>query len=128
MSRIKSKDSKIEIDFRKQLWHAGFRYRKNAKNYFGKPDVVFKKRKIVIFIDSCFWHGCKKHCRIPTAHKKYWLKKIFRNIQRDRDVSKHYKTVNWKIIRIWEHDLTNAKIFNNVIKSCDRHTNYRQPL
>ena len=107
MRKIKSKDSKIEIDFRKQLWNAGIRYRKNAKNYFGKPDIVLPKYRTAIFIDSCFWHGCKKHCRIPTARKKYWTAKIERNIARDKEVSKHYKKQGWTIFRIWEHNLKN---------------------
>jgi DNA mismatch endonuclease (patch repair protein) len=105
MSRIKSKDSKIEILFRKELWKQGFRYSKNSKKYFGKPDIVLLKYKTVIFVDSCFWHGCKKHCRIPSVRKKYWTKKITRNKARDKEVSKFYKKQNWKIFRVWEHDI-----------------------
>ena len=105
MSKIRSKDSKIEVAFRKALWKEGFRYRKNVKSYFGKPDLVLKKYKTVIFIDSCFWHGCKKHCRIPATNKEYWVNKIERNRKRDREVSKYYKKIGWKVIRIWEHDL-----------------------
>lgn len=105
MSRIKSKDSKIEVLFRKELWRQGFRYRKNSVKYFGKPDLVLPKYETVIFIDSCFWHGCKKHCRIPAVRKKYWTEKITRNKERDKEVSKHYKKRDWKIFRIWEHDL-----------------------
>ena len=116
MSRIKNKDSKIEILFRKELWKAGFRYRKNSGKYFGKPDIVLPKYKIAIFVDSCFWHGCKKHCRIPTARKKYWTAKIEGNIARDKEVLKHYKKQGWKIFRIWEHDLQNkpTKIINHI--------------
>lgn len=110
MAKVKSKDSKIEVDFRKKLWNAGIRYRKNAKGYFGKPDIVLKKYKIVIFIDSCFWHGCKKHCRIPTANKKYWVNKIDHNRLRDKQVNRHYKISDWKVIRIWEHDLRNNNL------------------
>jgi len=91
MSKVKSKDSKIEVEFRKVIWKAGFRYRKNAKKYFGKPDLVLKKYKTVIFIDSCFWHGCKKHCRIPATNQKYWIDKIERNKQRDKEVNNYYK-------------------------------------
>lgn len=105
MSRIKSKDTKIEIEFRKAIWKTGLRYRKNPKGYFGKPDLVLKKYKTVIFIDSCFWHGCKKHCRIPATRKDYWIPKIERNKQRDKEVNRHYKKIGWKIIRIWEHDI-----------------------
>lgn len=105
MSKVQSKDSKIEVEFRKALWKKGFRYRKNPTKYFGKPDLVLPKYKTVIFIDSCFWHGCKKHGTIPATRKKFWTEKIERNSQRDKKVSQHYKKSDWKIIRIWEHDL-----------------------
>ena len=105
MSRVKSKDSKIETLFRKELWKSGLRYRKNSGKYFGKPDIVLAKYKTAIFIDSCFWHGCKKHCRIPSVHKNYWTQKISRNIARDKEVLKHYKKQDWKIFRIWEHEI-----------------------
>ena len=106
MPKVKSKDTKIEIEFRKVIWKAGFRYRKNPSGYFGKPDLVSKKQKTAVFIDSCFWHGCKKHCRLPSTRKNYWLPKIERNKQRDKEVNRHYKKLGWKIIRIWEHDLS----------------------
>lgn len=105
MSHIKNKDSKIEILLRKRLWMEGVRYRKNSNKYFGKPDIVIQKYRVVIFVDSCFWHGCKKHCRIPSIHKKYWVNKIYRNKARDKEVNKHYKKMGWKILRIWEHDI-----------------------
>jgi len=105
MSKVRSKDSKIEVDFRKAIWKAGFRYRKNPTKYFGKPDLVLKKYKTVIFVDSCFWHGCKRHCRLPSTRKKYWIEKIERNKKRDKEVSRHYKKRGWKIFRIWEHEL-----------------------
>jgi len=107
MSKVKSKDSKIEVDFRKAIWKAGFRYSKNPTKYFGKPDLVLKKHKTVIFVDSCFWHGCKKHCRIPSIRKNYWTQKIARNAERDKEVSKHYKKQGWNIFRVWEHEISN---------------------
>ena len=125
MSKVKSKDSKIEVEFRKAIWKAGFRYRKNAKKYFGKPDLVLKKYKTVIFIDSCFWHGCKKHCRIPATNQKYWIDKIERNKQRDKEVNKYYKKQGWRVIRVWEHDLTKNfdKVVLNTIKRCRKYEN-----
>lgn len=105
MSGIRNKDSKLEIEFRKKLWRAGFRYRKNSIKHFGKPDIVLSKYKTVIFIDSCFWHGCKKHGSIPETRKKFWVKKIERNKARDKEVNRHYKKESWNVIRIWEHDL-----------------------
>lgn len=110
MSAVRSKDTKMEIAFRKAIWRKGFRYSKNSSKYFGKPDIVLKKYKTAIFLDSCFWHGCKKHCRIPTARKKYWTGKIEKNKQRDKKVNRYYKKIGWKIIRIWEHNMKNINI------------------
>ncbi len=114
MSKVRSRDSKIEVDFRKAIWKAGLRYRKNSTKYFGKPDLVLKKYKTVIFIDSCFWHGCKKHCRMPSTNKKYWTGKIERNKTRDKKVNRYYKKKTWKVIRIWEHEL--MKNFENTVQ------------
>ena len=111
MGAIKSKDTKMEIAFRKELWKNGFRYRKNSLKYFGKPDIVFKKYKTVIFLDSCFWHGCKRHGSIPTTHIKFWTEKIERNKARDKEVNKYYRKEGWKVIRIWEHEIK---------RSCER--------
>lgn len=119
MSAIKGKDTRIEIDFRKELWHEGFGYSKNSTKYFGKPDVILKKYKTVIFIDSCFWHGCEKHGSLPSTRKNFWKRKIVRNRQRDKEVSAYYKKSGWKIIRIWEHDvkkIKGTKIFKMIVK------------
>jgi DNA mismatch endonuclease (patch repair protein) len=125
MSLIKSKETKIEISFRKGLSEKGLKYRKNSSKYFGKPDIVFASHKIVIFIDSCFWHGCKIHGRMPTANKKYWADKIKRNKERDTEVSKHYKKLGWHIIRIWEHDIKNkgGKVVNKIQKLIEEQKN-----
>ena len=104
MSKIKSKDTKIEILFRKALWKKGFRYRKNSSKHFGKPDLVLPKYKTVIFIDSCFWHNCPKHGCLPKSNLRYWRKKIKQNKERDKEVKKYYKKISWKIFRIWEHE------------------------
>lgn len=109
MRAVRSKDTKMEIVFRKMLWQEGFRYRKNSSKYFGKPDIVLKKYKTVIFLDSCFWHGCKKHCRMPATNKKYWINKIDKNKARDREVNKYYKKLDWKIFRVWEHQLMKSQ-------------------
>lgn len=115
MSKVKNKDSKLEITFRKLLWENGFRYRKNAKKYFGKPDLVLKKHKTVIFIDSCFWHGCKRHGEIPATKRAFWVKKIGRNRERDKEVTVHYKKQRWLIFRIWEHDIKSKEALNRVL-------------
>lgn len=67
--------------------------------------MVLPKYETVIFIDSCFWHGCEKHCRLPSTRAKYWRDKIERNKRRDREVNRHYEERGWRTVRIWEHDL-----------------------
>ncbi len=103
MAKIRSKDTKIEIQFRKALWRQGYRYLKNSTRYFGKPDLVLPKYKTVIFLDSCFWHGCKKHGNQPKSNKSYWKNKLERNKKRDQQVNRFYKQEGWRVIRIWEH-------------------------
>lgn len=105
MSKVKNKDSKIEIALRKALWKEGYRYRKNSTKYFGKPDIILPKYKTVIFVDSCFWHGCKKHGSMPATRTEFWEKKIARNKERDKEVNQHYKKEGWQLIRVWEHEL-----------------------
>lgn len=105
MSKVRNKDSKLEMILRKILWKKGMRYRKNVGEKFGKPDLVFAKYKTVIFIDSCFWHGCKVHGSIPQTRKNFWTKKLKRNKERDGEVSRYYKKNDWQVIRMWEHDL-----------------------
>jgi DNA mismatch endonuclease, patch repair protein len=103
MRAIKSQ-SALENRVTKELWGMGFRFRKNAK-LFGKPDISIKKYKIVIFIDSCFWHCCPIHGNMPKSNKEYWEKKLKRNKNRDIEVNSIYKEKGWNILRIWEHEL-----------------------
>lgn len=72
----------------------------------GKPDFVFSKRKIAVFIDGCFWHGCPRHCRMPSSNCEYWKKKISGNSSRDRQVTSELKARGWIVYRIWEHELS----------------------
>ncbi len=109
MSKVKSKGSKIENVFAKILRKNGFSYTRNSTKYFGKPDFVLKKYKTVIFIDSCFWHGCKKHRSLPTTNRKFWKEKINGNKERDKKVGRYYKKQGWKIFRIWEHNIKEDK-------------------
>jgi len=105
MSRVRGKNTKLEQSVSKYLWRKGIRFRKNVQSLFGKPDIAIKKYKFVIFIDSCFWHGCRSHFKPPNKNSEYWHKKIDRNIARDNEVTLFYQRLDWTIIRIWEHDL-----------------------
>lgn len=117
MSAVKSKETLLEKKMRRALSKHGLRYRKNVKYLTGKPDVAFIGKKIVVFIDSCFWHGCKKHFRMPKTNINYWKTKIEKNKKRDKEVNKIYKKNGWVVLRVWEHDLQNPdKIAANIIK------------
>jgi DNA mismatch endonuclease, patch repair protein len=102
MRAIKSQ-SALENKVSKELWRLGFRFRKNAK-LFGKPDISIKKFKIVIFIDSCFWHCCPIHGNMPKSNIDYWEKKLERNKLRDIEVDKYYFDKGWNVLRVWEHE------------------------
>lgn len=106
MRAIKSV-SQLENSVSKSLWARGLRFRRNSKNLPGKPDISIKKHKIVIFIDSCFWHGCEVHCQIPKTNKEYWIPKISKNIVRDIKINQHYQSLKWNLLRVWEHQLKN---------------------
>lgn len=104
MSRIRSKDTGIEIMLRKGLFKRGLRYRVNYKKLPGSPDIVFVKPKIAIFIDGDFWHGRDFGKRRHT-YNKYWTKKIIGNMKRDIKIDKKLKTEGWEVVRIWGSEL-----------------------
>lgn len=104
MSKIRSKNTKIEMIIRKTLWKKGYRYRVHTK-LKGKPDIVFPKYRMAIFIDGCFWHKCPKCYKEPQSNRAYWIPKIERNAVRDKENEAYLKNAGWKIIRIWEHEV-----------------------
>ena len=108
MSKIRSKDTKVEVEFRKKLsaeiWPKGYRYRKHYKKVPGSPDIAFPKYKLAIFIDGGFWHGYgfdKRKKKLP----KFWRDKIERNMARDKQNMKDLRKMGWKTLRFWEHDV-----------------------
>ena len=109
MQAIKNKDSKIELSLRKELWHRGLRYQKNSKKVFGHPDIVFLGKKIAIFVDSEFWHGYDWENRKHDfkSHQEFWIPKIERNIQRDREVNTTLQNEGWTVLRFWGKEIIN---------------------
>lgn len=104
MQAIRSKDTSIELSLRKALWHEGVRYRKNYKGLTGKPDIVITKHKIAVFCDSDYWHGYdweNRHQRIKS-NRDYWIPKIERNMERDREVTVKLEADGWTVLRFWE--------------------------
>ena len=118
MSSVKHRGSKIEKEVGDILRANGIRYRSHSGTLPGKPDFYFTKQKIVIFVDSCFWHGCRYHGSIPKSHTVFWRKKILRNRERDREINKTYRKMGWRVLRIWQHTLKKEGLpsqFTNIL-------------
>jgi DNA mismatch endonuclease (patch repair protein) len=81
---------------------------------FGKPDFVFPKQRLAVFVDGCFWHGHPERCRIPTSNREYWTNKIERNKKRDKLVTKTLKASGWRVLRFWEHEINQNNTINKV--------------
>jgi len=105
MRAIRSKGTALESKVTKELWRRGYRFRKHVKKLKGNPDIAIQKYKIVIFLDSCFWHACPIHGNRPASNVDYWDKKLARNIERDREVTEYYLNIGWNLLRIWEHEI-----------------------
>ena len=107
MSKIKALDTKPELKLRKALWNLGYRYRKNVKKLPGKPDIVFRKAKLVVFVDGEFWHGFEweqKKLKIKT-NRDFWIPKIERNMQRDAENNTSLSEKGWKVMRFWGKEI-----------------------
>lgn len=116
MSSIKAKNTLPELLFRKALFANGIRgYRCHYKKAVGKPDICFVNRKIAIFINGCFWHGCPK-CKkkMPTTNSLFWETKINKNIERDQRKAQELTNAKWRVLIFWE-----CEVKNN-IKDCFR--------
>lgn len=124
MSKIRSKNTAIEMKLRKELWKRGYRYKIHCKDIFGKPDICFKSKKIAIFCDSSFWHG-KDYLEgknIPKSNNAFWARKLLTNIERDKKVNSELKKQGWVVIRILENEIKKdvsscVDVIENTIKS-----------
>lgn len=103
MQAIKNSDSAIELSLRKELWRRGLRYRKNCKKIFGKPDIAFIGRKIAVFCDGEFWHGFnwEERQKDLKSNQSFWIPKIERNMERDREVTRKLQEDGWTVLRFW---------------------------
>ena len=125
MASIKSENTKPEMIVRKFLFSHGFRYRLHDRNLPGKPDIVLKKYKALIFVDGCFWH-CHENCsssKIPQSRQEYWINKLKKNKKRDFEINKILIQQGLRVFRIWECTLKNklsreevlSALINNII-------------
>ena len=129
MSAIRSKDTKPEMIVRRGLWSRGFRYRLNHKRLPGHPDLVLRKYRTCIFVNGCFWHGHKCSltpdpspkgegrmelegsacCKIPKTNREFWVAKILRNKERDKEEQRKLAAMGWHCITVWECELKPSK-------------------
>lgn len=117
MSRIKSTNTNPELKVRKLLYSKGFRYRIHYP-LKGKPDIVFPKKRIALFINGCFWHGhgCKID-HVPKSNSPFWISKIEKNRSRDKEVNKLLTKEGWKIITLWECEIERGSLIKRLFRS-----------
>lgn len=113
MASIKQKNTKIEILVFRELRKRGIYFQKHHKKIIGTPDVALPRKKIAIFIDGDFWHGFRYPIWKNRLSSKYWRKKIERNRERDKQTFLTLRKQGWKVLRVWEHEL--SKNFDNTI-------------
>lgn len=105
MSRIRSKNTSPELIIRKMLFSRGIKGYRIHYDLPGKPDITFIRKRIVIFIDGCFWHRCPIDFQEPESKKGFWIKKINSNVARDKEVNKKLESLGWCVVRFWEHEV-----------------------
>ena len=119
MSRIRGRDTKPELVVRRWLWHQGFRYRLYVKSLPGRPDIVMRKWRTVIFVNGCFWHGhdCQSGRR-PSTNAQFWQDKIDRNRERDARNVAALQAAGWHVLVVWECQLS-AKCLQQTLRELD---------
>ena len=114
MQGNRSVNTRPELKIRRALHSLGYRYRVNKAIECGdrkvRPDIVFGPKRVAVFVDGCFWHGCVDHCRVPASNRDYWLPKFERTLARDQRDRKSLAAHDWKVVRIWEHDDVSAAV------------------
>jgi len=107
MQANKGRDTKPELALRSAVHALGLRYRVSAKpikNLRRTADMVFRRAKVAVFLDGCFWHGCPRHHTVATTNAQYWADKVETNRARDRDTDSQLSEAGWTSVRVWEHE------------------------
>ena len=117
MSSIKGKDTKPEIAVRKTVWGMGIRYRLHSKAVPGTPDISNRRRRLAVFVDGCFWHGCPRCYREPQTNTTFWRAKVERNRKRRHAVREDLERQGFQIAEIWEHDAYSPSAVIGMVES-----------
>lgn len=104
MSKIRRRDTKLELKVRRELHRRGLRFRVDYAAVPGRPDIAFTRVMVAVFLDGCFWHGCPLHGTSPKSNADWWKAKITRNLERDARVRDQLEDLGWLVLRYWAHD------------------------
>ena len=117
MSRIRGSGNKgTELALAKLFRKYGVTGWRRNQPLFGKPDFTFRRQRVVVFVDGCFWHGCPKHYSMPANNREFWEKKLASNKERDQLVSKTLLQQGWRVIRVWEHELSTSGLLTSRLR------------
>lgn len=105
MSRVRNSNTLPELQLRRAMWRIGIRFRLGQRIGPIRPDLVFKRARLAIFIDGCFWHSCPVHGSRPKSNQRFWEKKLTGNVARDRKTTSDLKDAGWIVVRFWEHEV-----------------------
>ena len=125
MQNIRSKDTTPERKIMQELRRRKIYFADHVKKITGKPDIVFRRKKVAVFIDSDFWHGHPKRFIMPATNFEYWSNKIARNKKRDKQVTKELRSKGWNVIRLWEYDVKHnfEKSIKIILRTIDKEQN-----
>jgi DNA mismatch endonuclease (patch repair protein) len=107
MERQRRRDTGAELAIRSEIWRRGLRYQVDTAPMPGlrrRADLVFRGRRVAVFVDGCFWHRCPVHATSPKANAAWWTEKLEANVRRDRDTDRRLVEAGWRVLRIWEHE------------------------
>jgi DNA mismatch endonuclease (patch repair protein) len=114
MRAIRRTGTKPEAGLRSALHRLGYRFRKDfrllAAGVYVRPDIVFTRRRVAVFVDGCFWHACPDHGREPTRNQGYWAPKLRRTVERDARATRVLGETGWTVVRVWEHEPLDAAV------------------
>lgn len=108
MSRIKGRDTGLELSLRRNVWALGLRYRLQYRIGRTRPDMVFVGAKLAVFVDGCFWHGCPQHSTMPKNNREFWEQKLRRNRERDAENTEQMEAEGWRVLRLWGHEIVTS--------------------
>lgn len=105
MSRIQGRNTEPELSLRRSMWALGLRYWLHLRIGRTRPDVVFVRARLAVFVDGCFWHACPQHLTMPKNNRDFWEQKLRRNRERDVESTRLLEADGWRVLRFWEHEV-----------------------